>query len=298
MSSKEILAAIVYLYAVAAGIYGLYFVITRFKESRRAEYENLLQEQETLFNNIVAAWSESQKSEIQFENQFQPTLPPDPKTQIVYVKPNPRPTLPDPFFLQQQREQKLASLKKSTKKQHKHRVKSVLIVAEFRTGSTFFSEMFNQHPDVFYLYEPPSILAHGTACFQEHCDDKTRIQRKLNQTIYDVKHQIVKDFFDCNLPWAEKFIEMEWLAYTGTTVTKQWQSCLEEGICHRGRNRLLTNSEYCPPKMQEAYLKRAIQDYEFHTGRNASVPNTGWVLVKFLKNTSRKKIKTEIWSNK
>ncbi len=36
----------------------------------------------------------------------------------------------------------------------KHRHKKVLILAQGRSGSSFLGEIFNQHPDVLYLYEP------------------------------------------------------------------------------------------------------------------------------------------------
>lgn len=34
------------------------------------------------------------------------------------------------------------------------KIKLVIIVAGYRTGSTFVGEFFNQHPDVFYIFEP------------------------------------------------------------------------------------------------------------------------------------------------
>ena len=46
-------------------------------------------------------------------------------------------------------------------------INSVIIVAEYRTGSSFFSEIFNQHPESFYMYEPMSIL-------KKHCDADTK----------------------------------------------------------------------------------------------------------------------------
>ena len=158
---------------------------------------------------------------------------------------------------------------------HNHRVKNVLIVAEFRTGSTFFSEMFNQHPEVFYLYEPPIALGLGTYCpADDECTEFTKINRKLNDTVFNLKMRMIDDFWQCNLPYPEKFIDAEWLANAGMTLAETAASCLNHGFCNRGRNEKLINHFYCPSQRNEDRFLYEIEKYESFTKLNASEPQS------------------------
>ena len=82
---------------------------------------------------------------------------------------------------------------------HPKIVRNVIIAAEHRTGSTFFSEIFNQHPDIFYLYEPLSILSSGHICYYDEnskCNIHNRIHKKLNDTLFNLQIRILNDFFE------------------------------------------------------------------------------------------------------
>ena len=66
----------------------------------------------------------------------------------------------------------------------------VIILAQFRTGSTLIGEIFNKNPDIFYLFEPLSIL---------DC-----IKRKRGVVLFDdVKHvvtNLLQNFSHCEFP--------------------------------------------------------------------------------------------------
>ena len=73
--------------------------------------------------------------------------------------------------------------------------KKLLIVAEFRTGSTVVSEIFNNHPEVFYFYEPMSVLRNA------QCYD-------LSRSTIAAKKEILTNFLDnCEIPDPEKYIK-------------------------------------------------------------------------------------------
>lgn len=66
----------------------------------------------------------------------------------------------------------------------------VFIMAEFRSGSTFTSELFNQHSNGFFLFEPFIMIANSTA--------KGDGDEFLKQSSLD---SILEDFFmTCDLP--------------------------------------------------------------------------------------------------
>ena len=66
----------------------------------------------------------------------------------------------------------------------------VFIMAEFRSGSTFCSELFNQHSSGFFLFEPFIMIANSTA----NADG----EGFLNQTKID---KMLEEFFiDCKIP--------------------------------------------------------------------------------------------------
>jgi len=55
-------------------------------------------------------------------------------------------------------------------------------------GSSFFGELLNQHPDVFYVFEPLILVSQ-----LYRCDDDVAI-----------KKQILKDLSQCNTPnWMQ-----------------------------------------------------------------------------------------------
>ena len=59
----------------------------------------------------------------------------------------------------------------------------VLIMTHHRSGSSFTGELFNQHPDVFYMYEPLKIVNGG-------CSGTTK----------DLRRELLRNFMNCNFP--------------------------------------------------------------------------------------------------
>ena len=57
----------------------------------------------------------------------------------------------------------------------------VLLFTFYRSGSTFTGQLLNQHPDVFYLFEPLIIAAAETGEI-------------------DFKNEILSRIFNCSLP--------------------------------------------------------------------------------------------------
>ncbi|XP_077996453.1 carbohydrate sulfotransferase 1-like [Glandiceps talaboti] len=62
----------------------------------------------------------------------------------------------------------------------------VLLIADFRTGSSFTSEIFNQNDDFFYIFEPGRLLMQ---CMKEE---------KVPETLFKVRHrEMLEKMFQC-----------------------------------------------------------------------------------------------------
>jgi len=78
--------------------------------------------------------------------------------------------------------------------------KQVLIVTEYRSGSSFIGEIFNRNPDIFYLFEPLLLTTiYGKQKQRTH----TLLQTKL----------LVDYFAKCELPNPEIYLTDD--HYTG-----------------------------------------------------------------------------------
>lgn len=71
----------------------------------------------------------------------------------------------DTADLQPQAEPKRANeLKKNRRKIDKNAPR-VILLSQFRAGSTLVGEIFNQNPDIFYLFEPLNIITHNNVMY-------------------------------------------------------------------------------------------------------------------------------------
>lgn len=71
----------------------------------------------------------------------------------------------------------------------------VVIITNYRSGSTFFGELFNQHPDAFYIFEPFYPL--GNNCWEYAKFKVNHLQRLLQcdfPPIFDVYDQLQNHF--------------------------------------------------------------------------------------------------------
>lgn len=135
---------------------------------------------------------------------------------------------------------------------HQKKPKAIIIVAEFRTGSTFFSEIFNSHPEIMYIYEPLSIL-------KEHCTE--------DENIHSQKIDMLKDYLhDCNLPWMDKYFTLESIKKLPGNTQATFRNCLKAGICYRGKSRRFINRPYCDPRLIRSSQEEMSELYRNKTG--------------------------------
>jgi len=106
----------------------------------------------------------------------------------------------------------------------------LLIITYYRAGSSFFSQIFNQHPDVFYQFEP--IFPYGRDC-ETHIQDKIRTLEKLTRCS-----------FSDSLNWSHKY-KTEKLR-NSNEFSYNDKACISYGACFRTNSKSLCSEELCP----------------------------------------------------
>uniref|UniRef100_F6UZR9 Sulfotransferase n=1 Tax=Ciona intestinalis TaxID=7719 RepID=F6UZR9_CIOIN len=96
----------------------------------------------------------------------------------------------------------------------------VIIVTNHRSGSTFTGELFNQHEDVFYIFEP--LIQARSGCGDE--EDKMKILMRMLQ---------------CDLGSPEGFERI-------TQDAGVRQRCISNNFCFREKSKVLCSREFCP----------------------------------------------------
>jgi len=89
----------------------------------------------------------------------------------------------------------------------------VIILTNYRSGSTFLGELFNQHPDAFYTFEPLFLLG-------GNCENQLPLK-------IDVLQSILK----CDFPEiAEVYEQIKNVTFHKTSVEVE---CLIDNFCFR-----------------------------------------------------------------
>lgn len=102
--------------------------------------------------------------------------------------------------------------------------KKVLILAEYRSGSTFTSEIFNKVSQALYLFEP-LLLAIGD----------TAQQLKILNQIYQ----------NCSYPTVSDYLTPSYLQKYAHLISPTFNRCSSHGICGREMSDIFVNSTFC-----------------------------------------------------
>ena len=120
---------------------------------------------------------------------------------------------------------------------------NILLVTQWRAAGTFLGNLFNYHPDVFYLYEPQTI-------------GERRISKYGTQQIFRFKHQIYREFFNsCNIPRYNRYKSVDiddWLS-------KNKVDCKWSNMCFREKSTVLQRPPIC-----EEFLVKDGRKAEFY----------------------------------
>lgn len=107
--------------------------------------------------------------------------------------------------------------------------KVVIILTNYRSGSSFFGELINQHPDVFYFFEPLLLL-------KNDCDPK-----KIS-----LKQDILKAVSQCIIPDYEELHKNLTLANDNVESSRNVYVCTKRKFCFAPFTKELCEGRHCP----------------------------------------------------
>ena len=135
---------------------------------------------------------------------------------------------------------------------------NILVITDYRSGSTFLSEIFNQHPQVIYLFEPLIVIGRAQeknaatrlkilSDFYQNCEIP-----QLNKILSDenIQSQAGEFCYAVNqtADYCEKASEIRF-----TNRVKLYSNCHKTGLCFRHKSEMLSEQPFCPTNKLHAY---------------------------------------------
>ncbi|MCI4379109.1 hypothetical protein PGIGA_G00224270 [Pangasianodon gigas] len=81
--------------------------------------------------------------------------------------------------------------------------KHIHLFSQTRSGSSFAGQLFNQHPDIFYMYEP---LYHAQQTF---CNYSKCLWKPMDRVVQAVYRDLLFNLYTCDLNFLENYIQPE-----------------------------------------------------------------------------------------
>lgn len=160
--------------------------------------------------------------------------------------------------------------------------KKVLIVAQWRGGSTLTSQLFNYLPDSAYIFEP--LQARN----QEHLDniyrdlltnddanDRAQYQDLL-QKMEEDQGEILSSYFNCEFPDLGKYLTEEFLLALNevrSDIIPKMRKCVRYGLCYPEDTREFHVEPFCPSDDVWSFDKSCAHSYQIKEMLNKYWPN-------------------------
>lgn len=127
--------------------------------------------------------------------------------------------------------------------------KHIHLFSQTRSGSSFAGQLFNQHPDIFYMYEP---LYHAQQAF---CNYSKCIWKPLNRIVQAVYSDLLFNLYTCDLNFLESYIKPEPHDHTTASFFRRSSShaLCSPPICQEGNKDILEgqpDENWCHKKCQ------------------------------------------------
>ncbi|XP_059362668.1 carbohydrate sulfotransferase 1-like [Carassius carassius] len=143
--------------------------------------------------------------------------------------------------------------------------KHILLFAQTRSGSSFTGQLFNQHPDMFYVFEP---LFHVQQAFT---NSSSRLQRALDgRALLGAYRDLLLNLYNCDFSFLESYIRPEPQDHmTGAFFRRSSSHALcTPPVCQEGGEEILAGQPdevWCPKKCQTLNLTLASQACQART---------------------------------
>ncbi|XP_043564783.1 carbohydrate sulfotransferase 1-like [Chiloscyllium plagiosum] len=134
--------------------------------------------------------------------------------------------------------------------------KHILIFATTRSGSSFLGQLFNQHPAIFYLYEP---LYHVQQVF---ANSSTRVRNTLDRrALLGAHRDLLSSLYDCNLNFLENYMKPTPRDHETTAFFRRGASnaLCEPPLCHWDRGSKEVIEYLCARRCRALNLTLASQ---------------------------------------
>lgn len=127
--------------------------------------------------------------------------------------------------------------------------KHIHLFSQTRSGSSFAGQLFNQHPDIFYMYEP---LYHAQHAF---CNYSTCLWMPLNKILQAVYRDLLVNLYTCDLNFLESYIQpqpQDHLTASFFRLSSSHALC-SPPVCQKGNKEILQgqpDESWCHKKCQ------------------------------------------------
>ncbi|KAK1168908.1 carbohydrate sulfotransferase 1 [Acipenser oxyrinchus oxyrinchus] len=143
---------------------------------------------------------------------------------------------------------------------HSHARKHIILFATTRSGSSFTGQLFNQHPDIFYLFEP---LYHVQQAFT---NSSARLRKILDRrALLGACRDLLHNLYNCDFHFLENYIKPEPRDHaTGSFFRRGSSSALcSPPVCEDSPDAQEPDEIWCSKKCRSLNLTlagRACQD--------------------------------------
>ncbi|XP_060779730.1 carbohydrate sulfotransferase 1-like [Neoarius graeffei] len=125
--------------------------------------------------------------------------------------------------------------------------KHILLFSQTRSGSSFAGQLFNQNPDIFYLYEP---LYHAQQTF---CSYRKCLWKPSARVMQGVYRDLLFNLYTCDLNYLENYIQPEPQNHLTASFFRQSSShaLCSPPICQLGKKEImkrLPDESWCHKK--------------------------------------------------
>ncbi|XP_060734640.1 carbohydrate sulfotransferase 1-like isoform X2 [Tachysurus vachellii] len=121
--------------------------------------------------------------------------------------------------------------------------KHILLFSQTRSGSSFTGQLFNQHPDIFYMYEP---LYHT---HQAICNNSKCLWKALDRIVQVVDRDLLFNLYTCDLHFLEGYIQPEPKFHLTASLFRQSAShaLCSPPVCQNGKKEMKVepNESWC-----------------------------------------------------
>ncbi|XP_066561829.1 carbohydrate sulfotransferase 1 [Amia ocellicauda] len=150
--------------------------------------------------------------------------------------------------------------------------KHIILFATTRSGSSFTGQLFNQHPDIFYLFEP---LYHVQQAFT---NSSTRLRKILDRrALLGAYRDLLQNLYNCDFYFLENYIKPEPKDHVTSSFFRRGSNSAlcSPPVCEESRDAQDSDEFWCSKKCRTLNLtlaSKACQDRGYMAIKTVRIP--------------------------